>query len=33
VELVSRSDLHRLERLDGIDAEVIPAREAMMTPV
>jgi acetoin utilization protein AcuB len=33
VGLVSRSDLHLFETLDGIDAEVIPVREAMMTPV
>ncbi len=33
VGLVSRSDLHLFETLDGIDADVIPVREAMMAPV
>ena len=33
VGLVSLGDLHLFETLDGIDPEVIPVREAMVTPV
>jgi acetoin utilization protein AcuB len=33
VGLVSRGDLHLFETLDGVDPDIIPVREAMITPV